>query len=92
MVIENVHTIDKHRDKNLLETEYLIAICRQTGDNWQSTTLLLTIFDLRSLIAKSFFDCPLSGWCEQPRSFWMVKFSIVTSRNFLHIPTFHFSF
>ena len=31
-----------------LETVFLIAICRQSGDKWQSKTLFLTIFYLRS--------------------------------------------
>ena len=32
-------------DKKLLETEFLIAICRPNGDKWQSKTLFLEIFD-----------------------------------------------
>ena len=28
-------------DKKMLETEFLIAICHPTGDNWQSKTLFL---------------------------------------------------
>ena len=43
--------------KKSLETEFLIAICRPTGDKWQSKTLFLVIFDPRSLIVKSVFDC-----------------------------------
>ena len=38
-----------------LETEFSIAIC------WQLNTLFLAIFDLRSSVVKSFFDCQLSG-------------------------------
>ena len=48
-------------DKKSLKTEFSIAICRSTGDKWQSKTLLLVILDLRSSIDKSFFDCRLSG-------------------------------
>ena len=38
-----------------------IAICRQSGDKWQSKTMFLSIFDRRSLIAQSVFDCRLPG-------------------------------
>ena len=48
-------------DQKLLETEFLIAICRQTGDKWQSKTLFLSIFDLRLSIVDSVFDCCLPG-------------------------------
>ena len=48
-------------DKKLLETEFLIAICRQTGDKWQSKALFLALFDRCSLIVKSFFHCRLPG-------------------------------
>ena len=34
---------------------------RPTGDKWQSKTLFLAIFDPRSSIIKSVFDCSLSG-------------------------------
>ena len=43
-------------DKKLLETEFLIAICRPSGNIWQFKTLFLVIFDPCSL----FFDCRLS--------------------------------
>ena len=48
-------------DQKSLETEFLIVICRQTGDKWQSKTLLLVIFDPHSSIVKSVFGCHLSG-------------------------------
>ena len=48
-------------DQKSLETEFLIGICRPTGDKWQSKTLFLLIFDPRSLIVKSIFDCSLPG-------------------------------
>ena len=43
-------------DQKSLETEFLIAICRPTGDKWQSKTLFLAIFYLCS---SSVFDCPM---------------------------------
>ena len=41
-----------------LETEFSIAICRQTGDKLELKTLFLMIFDPSS---SSLFDCHLSG-------------------------------
>ena len=41
-------------DNNSLETVFSIAMCRQSGDKRQSTTLLLTILDLRSSIVLTF--------------------------------------
>ena len=48
-------------DKKLLEIEFWVAICCQSGDKWQSKTLILAIFDPRSLIVKSVLDCRLSS-------------------------------
>ena len=48
-------------DQRLVETEFLIAICRQIGVKWQSKTLFLGICDPCSSIVQSIFDCPLSG-------------------------------
>ena len=48
-------------DKKSLETEFFIAICRPSGDKWQSKTLFLAIFDLCLLIVKSVCDCSLPG-------------------------------
>ena len=48
-------------DQKYLETEFSIAIRRPTGDKWQSTTLSVAIFDPRSSIVKSVFDCRVSG-------------------------------
>ena len=48
-------------DQKSLEIEFLIAICRLTGDKWQSKTLILAIFGPCSSFVKSVFDCPLSG-------------------------------
>ena len=36
-------------------------MCRPTGDKWQSKTLFLLIFDMRSLIVDYVFDCHLPG-------------------------------
>ena len=38
-------------DKKSLETEFLLAICRHSGDKWQSKTLFLSIF------LSAFVDC-----------------------------------
>ena len=46
-------------DQKSLETEFSIAICRPNGDKWQSKTLFIVIFDPRSSIVKSVFDCRL---------------------------------
>ena len=46
-------------DQKSLETEFSIAICRPTGDKWQSKKLFLAIFDPRSSIIMSVFDCRL---------------------------------
>ena len=43
------------------KTEFLIAICRQSGDKCQSKTLFLSIFDPHSSIVENFFDCRLPG-------------------------------
>ena len=40
--------------KKSLVTVFSIAVCRQTGDKWQSKTLFLTIFDLCLLIVLTF--------------------------------------
>ena len=50
-----VNTINKHRSK-IVETDFLVVICQ-----CQSKALFLVIFNPRSLIVKSFFDCHLSG-------------------------------
>ena len=48
-------------DQKLLETEFLIAICRPTGDKWQSKTLYLAIFYPPLWIVKSVFNLPQMG-------------------------------
>ena len=49
--------VDKKIDRNGVFNCHLSPVWRQmanTGDKWQSKTLFLTIFDLRSLIALAF--------------------------------------
>ena len=41
--------------------EFSIAICRNAGDKWQSKTPFLSIFDPRSSIVDSVFDCRLAS-------------------------------
>ena len=48
-------------DQKSLERVFSIDICRLLGEKWQSKILFLTIFDLRSPIVFSVFDCRLSG-------------------------------
>ena len=48
-------------DQKSLETECSIAICRPTGDKWQSKTLFLAIIDPHLSIVKSIFNCRISG-------------------------------
>ena len=61
MAMETLLTIDECRSK-MLETMFLIAICRQTGDKWQSKTMFLTIFDLCSLIVLKFLIAAYPMW------------------------------
>ena len=56
-----LNILSTNKDKKSIETEFLIAICHLTGDQWQSKSLFLEIFDPRSSIAKSVFDCRLPG-------------------------------
>ena len=48
-------------DQKSIETVFLIAICRLTGDKWQSKTRFLSIFDPPSTIVDYVFDCRLPG-------------------------------
>ena len=52
-------------DQKSLETEFLIAICRPTGDKWQSKTLFLSIFDPRSSIVEKLYMKKKEGKREQ---------------------------
>ena len=51
-----------YKDQISLETVFLIAICRQSGDKWQSKTLFLTIFDLRLSIVLTFSIAAYPVW------------------------------
>ena len=53
--------LSRNVDQKWLETEFSFAICRHTGDKWQSKPLFLSIFDLYSSIVDSVFDCHLPG-------------------------------
>ena len=57
------------RRSEKLETQFLIAICHLTVDKWQSKTLFLAIFGLRSSIVKVVFDCHLSGVTQVTKDF-----------------------
>ena len=83
-LIRRITTPERWQSKTLilkkLETEFLIAICRQTGDKWQSKTLFLAIFDPRSSIVKSVLDCRLSGVITTDSHARIPKFSSRRSR------------
>ena len=49
-------------DQNLLETVFLIAICRQSVNKWQSKTLFLKKFDLRLSKVLTFSIAAYSMW------------------------------
>ena len=69
---DTIYKSDRRQSKTLLkstnaeqkstETVFSIAICRQSGDKWQSKTLLLTIFDLRSSIVLTFSIAAYPVW------------------------------
>ena len=48
-------------DQKSIETVFFIAISRQWGDKWQSKTLFLLIFYLRSTTVLAFLICRLPG-------------------------------
>ena len=48
-------------DQKSIETVFSIAICRHTGDKWESKTLFLSIFDPRLSIVENVIDCRLPG-------------------------------
>ena len=66
-------------DPRSLETELLTAVCRPTGDKWQSETLFPAICDPQSSIVQSVFDCRLSDMIKE--HFFML---IEIVRSFLH--------
>ena len=49
-------------DQKSIETVFLIAICRQGGDKWQSKTLFLMIFDLHSSMVLTFLIAAYPVW------------------------------
>ena len=53
--------LSRNVDHKSIETVFLIAICRPTGDEWQSKTMFLSIFYPRSSIVDNVFDCHLPG-------------------------------
>ena len=57
----NTLILSKNVDQNAIETEFLIAFYRPTGDKWQSKTLFLAIYGPRSPIVKPFSiaACPV---------------------------------
>ena len=73
--VYSISTSDRRRYKTLIqstnvdlrsfETEFSIAVCRPTGNNWQSKTLFLAICDTGSSIVQSVFDCRLSGMLKK---------------------------
>ena len=59
--IKNANTIEESRSKINRNSVFSIAICRPTGDKWQSKTLFLSIFDPHSSTVDNIFDCRLPG-------------------------------
>ena len=57
-----------------LQPVFSIANCRQSGDLWQSNTLLFTIFGLRSSIILTFLLPPIR--CEFVMLRWTVLHTI----------------
>ena len=49
-------------DHNKLDTEFLIAICRLTGDKWKLKTLFLSIFNPNSSIVRKFLIAAYLVW------------------------------
>ena len=48
-----------------LETELLTAVCRPTGDKWQSKTLFPVFCNPCSSFVQSVFDCRLSDMIKE---------------------------
>ena len=58
--MENANNIENVDQKSIeTETVFLIAICRQWGDKWQSKTLFLSILYPPLSIIDNVFDCHL---------------------------------
>ena len=69
-----LNTIDERRSK-IVRNRVFGRHISSTGDKGQSKTLLLAIFDPRSSIVKSVFDCRLSGVLIEGRGtrIWSLK-------------------
>ena len=57
--------ISMNVDSGSLETELSPAVCRPTGNKWQSKTQFPAICDPRSSIVESIFDCRLSDMIKE---------------------------
>ena len=65
MAIKNISTFDKRRSKNPSKTEFLIAICHQIGDKWQSENCVSSdfLYHVRGLLrAFAIADYPVWFW------------------------------
>ena len=71
-------------DHNKLDTEFLIAICRLTGDIWKLKTLFLSIFNLNSSIVRKFLIAAYLVWFRKNCFFY--QFSYPLSNFSLHKP------
>ena len=57
-------------DQKSIKTVFSIAICRPTGDKWQSKTQFLSFFDPDESIVDNVFDCPLPGVIQEISCNW----------------------
>ena len=55
--------LSRNVDQKSIETVFLIAICRPTGDKWQSKTRFLSIFDPRLTIVDYVSIAAYPVWC-----------------------------
>ena len=53
--------LSRNVHKKSIEIVFFVAICRHTGDKWQSKTQFLLIFDPRLSIVDYVFMCRLPG-------------------------------
>ena len=65
-------------DKKSLETEFTSAICRPTGNKWQSKTLFLAIFDLCQLL-RAFLIAAYQVCLRALRRFCCVLYNVLIS-------------
>ena len=77
--------LSRNVDQKSIETVFLIAICRHTGDKWQSKTLFLSIFSPRSSIVDSVFDCCLPGVENIGKMFKLVDLLLIIFSLFSNI-------